>query len=299
MSEFWSWFVILLTVGTIIGCVWLLQAQSRRPAGSSGQDTTGHIWDRDLTEYNKPLPRWWLLLYWVTAIFGGVYLVLYPGLGTFHGIHEWTQIKEYENERSQAEARYGNVFRPLADIPLADLAANADAVRLGRNLFLNNCATCHGSDARGARGIPNLADGAWLQGNAAATIEATITTGRTSVMPAFGAAIGESGVDEVVAYLKSLARDGNAAGTAVDAGQQKYQQYCVACHGVTAQGIQAIGAPDLTDDDWLHGRAQADIRDVIMRGRINQMPAQNAVLSPDQIRVLVAYVLSLSRDPDG
>ncbi len=299
MSAFWSGFVIVLTLGTIIGCVWLLQTQSRRPTGTSTEDTTGHVWDGDLTEYNKPMPRWWLILFWLTAAFGAVYLVLYPGLGTFRGTQGWTQIEQYERERSAAEARYGDVFRAFAGVPLVELARDADAVRLGRNLFLNNCATCHGSDARGARGFPNLTDDEWLYGGAPEIIEATISNGRTGVMPALGAALGEQGVAELTAYVLSLSRPGEGDAGAVAAGAQKFQIFCSACHGANARGNQAVGAPNLADDVWLHGATAADIGDVIANGRTNQMPAQLELLGPDRIRVLAAYVLSLAREPGG
>jgi cytochrome c oxidase cbb3-type subunit 3 len=299
MSAFWSWFIIILTVGNIVGCVWLLQSQSKLPAGVSTEDTTGHVWDDNLTEYNKPMPRWWLILFWLTAIFGAVYLILYPGLGSFGGTRGWSQVAQYERERAEAEARFGNVFRAFADIPLAELAGNADAVRLGRNLFLNNCATCHGSDGRGARSFPNLTDDAWLYGKAPETIEATITNGRIGVMPALGAALGEEGVAEVAAYVVSLSRPGEGDSAAVATGAEKFQLFCTACHGPEAKGNPAIGAPNLTDDDWLHGRTVADIRDVITNGRTNQMPAQLEILGPDRIRVLVAYLLSLQAEPGG
>jgi cytochrome c oxidase cbb3-type subunit 3 len=299
MNAFWSWFVIILTVGSILGCVWLLQSQSRLPYGSSPEDTTGHVWDRDLTEYNKPMPRWWLILFWLTAIFGAAYLIYYPGLGTFSGTSGWTQVEQYEQEKAAAETRFGDVYRAFAGVPLAELPRNPDAVRLGRNLFLNNCSTCHGSDGRGARGFPNLTDGAWLHGRAPEVIEATITSGRTSVMPALGAAVGDQGVTELTAYVLSLSRPGSGDASAIEAGQQKYQTFCAACHGADGRGNQAVGAPDLTDADWLHGGTEADIRDVIMKGRVNQMPAQLDILGADRIRVLVAYVLSLGADSGG
>lgn len=300
MSTFWSWFVIALTVGTIIGCVWLLQAQSRMPAGSRREDTTGHVWDRDITEYNKPMPRWWLLLFWATALFAAAYLVVYPGLGNFAGIGAWDQIDQYERELAAAEERYADVYRAFESVPLAELSANAEAVKLGRNLFLNRCAGCHGSDARGARGFPNLTDGAWLHGNAPETVQASIANGRTGVMPALGAALGEPGVGEVIAFIRSLpAPAGTAPSAEATAGRQKFMTFCIACHGADARGNPAIGAPNLADGDWLHGPNDADIRDVIMKGRMNQMPAQQEALGADRIRVLVAYVLSLGHEAGG
>lgn len=299
MSEFLSWFVIALTVGNIVGCVWLLQAQSRMPAGHKETDTTGHVWDQDLTEYNKPMPRWWLILFWVTAIFGAAYLAIYPGLGTFTGTGGWSQVGQYESEKAAAASRFGNVYKPFAAMPLGSLADNPDAVRLGRNLFLNNCATCHGSDGRGARGFPNLTDQAWLYGGTPETIEASITNGRMGVMPALGAALGDQGVAEVASYVWSLSHPGTGDATAIAAGAQKFQLFCIACHGADATGNQALGAPNLADSDWLHVTTETDVADVIVKGRTSQMPAQLGTLSPDQIRVLTAYVLSLGRAGGG
>ena len=305
MSGFWNVWVWVLTLGTLAGCLWLLQSLTTRRKEKLPEDksTTGHVWDGDLVELNNPLPRWWLWLFWITGIYMLVYLVIYPGLGTFAGIGGWSQRSQYEAEMAEAEKRFGNVFAAFADTPIPDLARNADALRLGRNIFLNRCATCHGSDGRGAKGFPNLSDTAWLWGNAPEAIIATITNGRTGNMPALGPALGEQGVTEVIAYLRALPK--LAAGTEpatlapdATAGQQKFMSFCIGCHGVDARGNQMLGAPNLTDSDWLHGSTDADIRDVLMKGRSNQMPAQADILSPDRIRVLTAYVLSL-RESSG
>lgn len=295
MSAFWSGWVVVLTIGTIIGCLWLLQVNSKRRVGKAADDTTGHVWDRDLREYNNPLPRWWLWLFWLTGLFCFAYLVAYAGLVAFDGMLGWTQSGQYEREVAEAERRFGNVYAAFASIPLDELPRHPDAVRLGRNLFLNRCATCHGSDGRGARGYPNLTDDVWLYGSAPETIEATVTHGRTGAMPALGAALGEAGLNEVVAYLLSRSGRGATEANLIAAGQQKFVQFCSACHGPDGHGNPALGAPNLTDEEWLHGSTEADIRDVIMNGRVNQMPAQGGVLNADRIRVLVAYVLSLSQ----
>jgi cytochrome c oxidase cbb3-type subunit III len=300
MSTFWNVWVWVLTLGTLAGCLWLLQSLTtqRKEKQPEEKKTTGHVWDGDLVELNNPLPRWWLWLFWITGIYMLVYLVIYPGLGTFAGISSWSQKSQYEAEMADAEKRFGNVFAVFAGTPIPELASNPDAIRLGRNIFLNNCATCHGSDGRGAKGFPNLTDAAWLWGNAPETIVATITNGRTGNMPALGPALGEQGVTEVIAWLRALpqlsaASDPAALTPAAAAGQQKFMSFCIGCHGADAKGNQMLGAPNLTDSDWLHGSTDADIRDVLMKGRSNQMPAQADILSPDRIRVLAAYVLSL------
>jgi len=295
MSAFWSWFVIVLVAAQVIGALWLLMIFTTTKVPGEGA-TTGHTWDGDLEEGNNPLPRWWLILFWLTAFWTVVYLVIYPGLGKFEGITGWSQTGQYEAEVAAAEERYGDVFAAFAGMPLDDMAREPGAVRLGRNLYLNNCATCHGSDARGATGFPNLTDDSWQYGGTPEAIQYTITNGRIGVMPALGAALGDEGTDAVVQYVLSLSGNSTAGADTLGTGQQKYMQYCVACHGPTGQGMQALGAPSLTDGYWLHGGSAADIRAIIMNGRQNQMPAQKNLLSEDRIRVLGAYVLSLGAE---
>jgi cytochrome c oxidase cbb3-type subunit 3 len=302
MSGFWNAWVWVLTLGTLVGCLWLLQ-HFTRTRKSSQDETTGHTWDGDLREYNNPLPRWWLTLFWITGVFMAAYLLVFPGLGNFAGLGGWTQVQQYEAEMAAAEQRFGNVYAAFAARPAAELVNDAAAVRLGRNLFLNRCATCHGSDGGGAKGFPNLTDAAWLWGGSPEAIAQTIGGGRTGVMPALGAALGPAGVDEVIAHLRSIgpaaAAGGDDRASLAAAGGQKFATYCSACHGADARGNPALGAPDLTDADWLHGATDADIRDVIDKGRLNQMPAQQDVLTPERIHVLAAYVLSLGGDGGG
>lgn len=292
MSGFWSAFVIVLVIVQVVGALWMLLNFTKGKVPTEG-DTTGHTWDGDLKEWNNPLPRWWLILFWLTAIWTVVYLVIYPGMGKFQGITGWTQSGQYENEVAAAEERYGDVFAAFADMSLADMAREPGAVRLGRNLYLNNCATCHGSDARGAKGFPNLTDGSWMYGGSPEAIQASIANGRIGVMPALGSALGEDGTQAVVEYVRSLSGASSANAETLAAGQQKYMQFCVACHGPGGQGMQALGAPDLTDGYWLHGGSAEAIYEIVMNGRQNQMPAQKDLLSEDRIRVLTAYVLSL------
>jgi cytochrome c oxidase cbb3-type subunit 3 len=294
MSEGWSIYVIALAVFTAVGCLAILTWSTKMPVdGDEETNTTGHVWDGDIAEGNNPLPRWWLYLFWMTGVFMVIYLFLYPGAGNVKGALGWSQISQYEEEVAAAEERYGDIFGAFADVPLGELAGDPDAVRLGRNIFMNHCSTCHGSDARGAKGFPNLTLNTWLYGGAPETIEATITNGRNGVMPALGAALGEQGVNDVAAYVLSLSGQ-SADAEAIARGQQKYMTMCIGCHGPTGTGMAVLGAANLTDDVWLHGPNEADIRDVITNGRTSMMPAQQDTLSKDRIRTVVAYVLSLS-----
>ncbi|MFQ5635363.1 MAG: cytochrome-c oxidase, cbb3-type subunit III [Gammaproteobacteria bacterium] len=290
MTEFWSLFIIILTAGSTLVYLLIVNVYSKRDVG----EKEDHVWDEDLREFNNPLPRWWLGLFWVTAVFLVVYLIVFPGLGSFGGTSGWSQQAQYDAELASAEDRYGNIYAAFTDVPLEELVDIPEAVKLGKNLFQNSCVTCHGSDARGARGFPNLTDSSWLYGGSAAAIEQTITNGRNGVMPALGAAMGEELTEQVVGYVLTLAGRDAPAGIDVAAGQQKFLQLCSACHMPTGTGNPLLGAPDLTADAWVHGGSVDDIRDVITAGRINQMPAQRDLLTRDRIRALVAYVMSLS-----
>jgi len=289
MTAFWSLFIIIITAVSMVIYMLILNVYSQRDVG----EKEDHVWDEDLRENNNPLPRWWLGLFWITAVFLVVYLVVYPGMGDFKGTSDWTQVSQYDAEVVAAEERYGDIYAAYAAVPLENLAADPAAVKLGQNLFNNYCVTCHGSDGRGAKGFPNLTDGSWLYGGSAAAIEQTIANGRIGVMPALGAAIGAEGTEQVLGYVMNLAGRDAPAGVDVTAGQQKFVQFCSACHMPTGTGNPALGAPDLTANEWVHGGSEADIRDVIMTGRVNQMPAQRDLLTADRIRTLVAYVMSL------
>lgn len=289
MTIGWSIFVLVLTVANVAAAGWLMIWSSRMTTGEGA--TTGHVWDEDIIEGNNPLPRWWLGLFWITIAFSVVFCVLYPSFGDF-SLLGWSQQQQYEEEMAAAEDVYGEIFAAFAATPLTELANDPAALSAGRNLFVNNCATCHGSDARGARAFPNLTDSEWQWGGDPETIRTTITNGRTGVMPPLGAALGDN-VNVVVDYVQSLAgRD--IAPARVAAGQEVYQTLCFACHGATGEGNPLLGAPDLTNEIWLYGGGPGAIRESIVNGRSGQMPAQGPLLGADRVHVLAAYVLSLS-----
>jgi cytochrome c oxidase cbb3-type subunit 3 len=290
MTTGWTLFIVILTAINVVGAVWLLWVTSRRAPGEKqgGAETTGHTWDGDLKEYNNPLPRWWLWMF-----FGVVYLVLYPGLGSWQGIRGWTQEKQWQEQVAAADAASAPVYARFASMSLTDLGKDPDAMRVARNLFANNCAMCHGSDARGAKGFPNLTDGDWLYGGAPDTVLATISNGRNGIMPAWGETLGEQGVEETVAYVLTLSGQQAPADLAA-AGKAKFEMYCSGCHGIDGKGMQAVGAPNLTDNIWLYGSDAAELRYGITNGRNNQMPAQLGLLGEAKVRLLAAYVLSLS-----
>jgi cytochrome c oxidase cbb3-type subunit 3 len=294
MSTFWSIFVIVLVVINVGGCVWLITWTMNMNTAEQDDDSTGHTWDGDLKEYNNPLPKWWLNTFYLSIIFTVIYLALYPGLGNFKGLLGWTQDGQYEEQVAASRAQYEEVYAAFVGISLEDLATNPDALRLGRNTYMNNCASCHGSDGRGAKSFPNLTDDNWLWGGDAATVQQTIAQGRVGNMPALGAVAGEEGVEQIITYLLSDTGDSSAE---VAAGKQKFMTSgCIGCHGVNAEGNPILGAPNLRDADWLHGSSREDIRDTINNGRVNQMPAHLDLIGEDRVRMVAAYVLSLSQN---
>jgi cytochrome c oxidase cbb3-type subunit 3 len=291
MTLGWTLFVVILVAAQIIGAAWLMIASSRTNIGEGA--TTGHVWDGDVVEGNNPLPRWWLGLFWLTIAFALAYLVLYPSFGA-SSLLGWSEIGEYDREIEEAEQTYGKLFAAFASAPIEELARNPAALSAGRNLFVNNCAQCHGSDARGARGFPNLTDDEWLYGGKPAEIEASIKGGHTGVMPGFGAGLPEETRNLLADYVQHLAgREVDPA--RVEQGRPLFTTNCSACHGVNGEGNQLLGAAKLANEIWLHGSGRNTILDVITNGRMNQMPAQEPVLGPDRVHVLAAYVVSLSK----
>lgn len=294
LNSFWNWFVILVSVLTILACWWLLhwtKGISERRDDTPG--STGHVWDENVTELNTPLPRWWLHLFNITIVFALVYLALYPGLGNFAGVLGWTQERQYEDEVVAAEAAQAAVFARYREMEPAALMADDDAMGTAGRLFRQNCAMCHGSDGRGATGFPNLADGNWQWGGSHEQIMTTLANGRVAAMPAWAPALGEDGVKEVVAYVLQISGQ-DADPQLANAGQARFQMFCVACHGVDGKGNPLLGAPDLTDDIWLYGGSAEDFEYALRHGRNGQMPAFGNSLSEERRKLLAAYVQGLS-----
>ena len=295
MSNFLHWFIIIISVGSFLGCFWLIWWTSKSRAGEAPKgEKTGHVWDGDLAEYNNPLPRWWLWLFYLSIIFGLAYMAYYPALGSFKGISKWSQEAQYQQEIEKAEKRYGAIFNEYAKQSIEQLASNSDAMKTGQRLFLNHCSTCHGSDAGGAVGFPSLKDQDWLYGSQPQAIQTSIIKGRQGNMPPFAAAVGdEAAVEAVAHYVMSLSGADHDAAKAA-AGQAKFA-ICAGCHGAEGKGNQAIGAPNLTDKIWLYRGTLAAVKHAINNGLNGVMPAHENILSEDKIHVLAAYVYSLSQ----
>ncbi|MFG6449460.1 cytochrome-c oxidase, cbb3-type subunit III [Roseateles sp. BYS180W] len=296
MSDFfsggWSQFIALVTIVSLLACLALLIiAARRRPMAQD--NTTGHVWDEDLKELNNPLPRWWMGLFVLTVLFAAIYLALYPGLGSYQGSLGWSSASQYQAEKAKAEKAIAEVYAQYTSMPVQELAKDSKAMGIGERLFANNCASCHGSDARGSKSFPNLTDKDWLWGGEHENIMQTITQGRQGVMPPMAAAVGSAqDVKNLANYVLSLSGSPHNS-IAAQLGKSKFAA-CAACHGPDGKGNTAMGAPNLTDKVWLHGWGEEAVISMINNGKTNVMPEHGSRLSPEQVRVLGAYVWSLS-----
>ena len=294
-SNFWSIYVAGITIVSILACGLLLWFSGKAKAMTASDNTTGHVWDGDLREMNNPLPRWWVWMFVLTIIFGLGYLAAYPGLGSSAGKLGWTQKGEYEAEVAKANKELEPLYARFASMTPEAIAVDTQAKAIGERLFMNNCAQCHGSDARGSKGFPNLADGDWLYGGTHDKILETLQKGRIGNMPPMAAAVGSpEDVRNLSHYVLSLSGSPHDSLRA-SLGKSKFGA-CAACHGMDGKGNQALGAPNLTDDIWLHGWGEAAITAMINNGKVNQMPAQADKLIEAQIKVLASYVWGLSNN---
>lgn len=295
---FWSLWVAGLTLISILACAAMLTFNSTKRLPGKSVETTGHQWDENLAELNNPLPRWWMGLFWITIAFGLLYLVLYPGLGSFGGTLRWTSAGEYADERAKADALYGPKFQRVAALDVEKIHADLDGRAMGERLFLTYCAQCHGSDARGAKGFPNLTAGAWLYGGDGPTLQQTILDGRQGLMPPMGAAMGgHEGAIDMANYVLSLSGAKHDAKRA-EAAKPKFA-ICAACHGAEGKGNPALGAPNLTDKVWLHGGSLEAVAETIENGRQSRMPAHREFLGEEKSRILAGYVYGLSQASNG
>lgn len=297
MSDFfssgWSYYIAAVSLLGVVFCVWLLYTQRAWLKKDVEDVDTGHVWDGNITELNTSVPRWWTIMYLGLCVFGLGYWVLYPGLGSFQGVLEYSSAAQVKADQEALQRRIEPVYEKYRALSFAEIAADEDGRMIGQRLFLNNCAQCHGSDARGAGSFPNLADNNWLYGGEPEQIMHSITEGRHGIMPPWRDVITARDASDIAQYVRSL------SGLAADQlqvvrGKRGFEQTCVACHGATGTGNTALGAPDLTANVWMYGSSEAAIVETILNGRENIMPAQKGVLSEDQIRMLTAWVWGLS-----
>jgi cytochrome c oxidase cbb3-type subunit III len=291
--SFWSGYVAVLTAVGIVACLVLLFVTSKKKVKATGDNTTGHVWDEDLREMDNPMPRWWMWLFVITIVFGLGYLAAYPGLGAHQGLLQWSGRAEYEAEVLAEQQRTGPLYAKFMGMKPEDLGKDEQALGIGERLYLNHCAQCHGSDARGNKGFPNLTDGDWLHGGSAEKIRETITKGRVGQMPPLAAAVGTpEDLRNVAHHVLSLSGSPHDSVRA-SLGKSKFGT-CAACHGMDGKGNQALGAPNLADDIWLHGWGENAIISIVTHGKTNVMPAQEGKLTEAQIHMLTGYVLAVS-----
>ena len=289
-SNFWPVFIAGTTLLGIFGCLVLLWISGKTKAMTDADNTTGHVWDGDLREMNNPLPRWWVGLFIITCVFSLAYLYLYPGLGNYLGSLSWSQTDQFEKEMARGNEQVAPIYAAFAGKSPEELSKDPQAMAIGDRLFMNNCAQCHGSDARGAKGFPDLTDGQWNWGGTPEQIHATIAQGRTGIMTPMAAAVGSSDdVRNLANYVLSLSKSPDDSVRA-NLGRDKFVA-CAACHGPDGKGNQALGAPDLTSGVFVHGPAvEAYIVNVINNGKTGVMPAWESKFTPEQLKVLTAYV---------
>ena len=295
VDGFWGYYIASITLLGIIWCVWLLFTQRQYLKNTKEEEVgdTGHVWDGDLRELNNPVPRWWTVMYVAFCIFGLGYLVLYPGLGAFPGLLGYTTAQEVERAQERHIASVRPLYAKFDDMTIQQIAADPEAQRIGQRLFLNHCAQCHGSDAKGSPSFPNLVEGDSQWGRSPEAIEHTIVYGRHGVMPGFSSVIDGGQATDVANYVRSLSGLAHNQLAAIR-GQRVYAAQCVACHGVDGKGNKALGAPNLTDGIWIYGSSEARIVNAVMNGLDNVMPPQGQILTPEQVRMLTAWVWGLS-----
>jgi cytochrome c oxidase cbb3-type subunit 3 len=284
--------IIILTSITIVGITWILFANRKREQQPADK-TTGHEYD-GIQEYDNPLPAWWFYMFVITIVWGIGYLVLYPGMGNFPGILGWTQLDQHSREVAAADDKFRAMRDRYLALPVEEIAGDPVVRKMGMRMFANNCAQCHGADAKGSYGFPNLTDDDWIYGGDAATIKATLVNGRQAAMPAWGSILGDQGIAETTQYVLALnGRDTDS--TMAAAGEKHFQTYCVACHGADAKGNPALGSPNLANGIWLYGGTEEQISHTLRAGRNGVMPAFKDTLSEDKIHILAAYVYGLNQ----
>ncbi len=297
VNSFWSIYVTVISLVSILACGLLLWQQSSHK--HSPGKTTGHVWDENLEEFSNPLPNWWRWLFYLTVIYALIYLAMFPGLGSFKGAFGWSSVGQYDAEQKLAETNYGPIFEKYRSQDIKTVAASSEGREMGQRLYMTYCSQCHGSDARGAKGFPNLTDKDWLWGGTSEKIKETLTNGRDAMMPAKGLKpdLTPEQIVDLATYVRSLSGlskdDGRAA-----KGKELFAVACAACHGPEAKGVTGV-APNLTDSHWLYGSSEPDIVETITKGRVNRMPAFGEFLGEAKVHLLTAYVVSLGgSEPD-
>jgi len=314
LTDFWSWWVILLTSISLVLCFWIITINLKNYTHVDEGESMGHEFD-GIEEINNPLPKWWTYMFYFILAWAIGYLIVYPGMGNYQGLFGWKSsnqgivtmaesrelaekakaeglLVQFDQEVKKADEVFGPVFKAFADRPILDLAYDDEAYKVGQRLYLQNCALCHGSDARGSTGFPNLTDSDWLYGGKPEQIKATLMHGRVGAMPGWEASLGEQGIQEMTEYVLKLS--GRKVNDKLAAAGEAKWALCAACHGPDGRGSVAhgldFGAPNLTDNIWLYGGSRRAVEETLRNGRNGVMPAWKDILGEDKIHVISAFV---------
>lgn len=286
-TTFWSGWVILLTISSLAGLAWLVFSiyfSKKNPS-----EFKSPIWDETLQEGNNPAPMWWFWMILTALVISVIYLMLYPGLGSFSGALKWSQSGRLDKKLVLYAYEHANSNKVIINSSIEELQNNKRYMESANRIFKQNCTACHGVQGQGqAMMFPNIIDDESQWGTSEVALEQTIRHGRQAVMVGWQAVIGEEGVDQVVDYVKDF--NSEELTQSASQGKNLYQQFCVACHGQTGEGNQALGAPNLADDVWLYGNTQQQLHHTISIGRNGIMPAFDKRLSDVQIKLLVAWL---------
>ena len=293
-TTFWSGWIIVITVGSLSGLLWLVF--SVYFSNKSAKEFKSPVWDENLQEGNNPAPMWWFWMILITLVFSVIYLMLYPGLGSFSGALKWSQSGRLERNLVLYAFEHSDLRNNIIEMPLAELQQSEELMQSAHRVFTQNCTACHGADGQGqAMAFPNLMDDEWQWGSATADIDQSIRHGRKAVMVGWQAVLGDEGVKEVVDYVKNMSSPADSQ-LSDSKGSELYQQFCIGCHGMEGEGNPALGAPSLVDDIWLYGNSDEQLHHSIAIGRNGHMPAFENRLGDMEIKMLVAW---LTRQQDS
>lgn len=287
-TGFWSGWIIVITVVSLCALLWLtISIYFAADANKEVDPDSEPVWDNDLREGSNAPPLWWFWMLLATLVFSLIYLMLYPGLGSYPGLLNWSQGSRVANSYENFEQNFAEVRAEIAASSLAAIQNDLNLMQTAERIYKRECSACHGPDARGQASLfPNLADVDWQWGSSAEQIEQTIRGGRNANMLAWQAVLGDDNVDQVASYILQMGDSGSAS----LAGKAVYDQNCSACHGVDGTGNILLGAPNLADDIWLYGGDLETVKASISAGRNGVMPAFAERLDDMQIKLLVAML---------
>lgn len=285
-SGFWAGWIAVITIVSLAGLCWLIFSVY---FSANGDEDTHPVWDENLREGNNPAPMWWFWLILGLLVFSLVYLILYPGIGSFQGVLKYSQ----GGRLNQSYAAYNDEFKTLRQLvtegSIETLVQDDRIMASARRIFDQNCAACHGADATGqATHFPDLTDSTWQWGNTPEQLEQSIRVGRQPIMPGWKDVIGDDGVQQISDYVIAISRGETIAND--DPGKKSYAMYCIACHGAEGKGNVALGASDLTSGEWLYGGDPENLAHSIGIGRSGIMPGFQDRLDDAQIKMLVAWL---------